>query len=285
MSSLNNYLWDTSLPLFKLEGADCRTFLNSQTTFDVLRIKEGTIFRTCWLSPVGRFKALLEGKMVGGCIEFVVLLGDSQELIDGLNKVIFPVDRVNVIACDQVRRLQIISMNQSWKETATQWLSNKEKTPQSFLEIKDASKTILQEWKIKQGLPDRINHIIQKCNPFEIGLSDFVDLEKGCYLGQETLSKVKNMGNLKHQLRFFEYEGKLNSDEKLILSSENGETNSNENGGFVFSSMLSGDNNTIGLAMIRRRFSSYDNLKLGEARKRMKIKIPLGFKGIDDIKT
>ncbi len=280
MSFLNNYLWDTSFPLFKLEGADCITFLNSQTTFDVLRIKEGTIFRTCWLSPVGRFKALLEGQMVGGCIEFVVLLGDIQELIDGLNKVIFPVDRVNVIPCDQVRRLQIISMNQSWKETATQWLSNKEKTPQSFLGIKAANKIILQEWKIKQGLPDRMNHVIQKCNPFEIGLSDFVNLEKGCYLGQETLSKVKNMGILKYQLRFFEYEGKLNSGEKLVLSSEYGENNSNENGGLVCSSILSRDNNTIGLALIRRRFSSYDDLQLSEGRGRIKIKIPLGCKGI-----
>ena len=280
MSFLNNYSWDTSLPLFKLEGPDCKTFLNSQTTLDVLRIKEGAIFRTCWLSPVGRFKALLEGKMVGGCIEFVVLLGDSQELIDGLSKVIFPADRVNIIACDQVRRLQIISMNESWKETVTHWLSHKEKTPKAFLGIESANKAILQEWKIKQGLPDRINHIIQKCNPFEIGLSDFVNLEKGCYLGQETLSKVKNMGILKYQLRFFEYEGKLTSGEKLILSSEYGENNSNENGGLVCSSILSRDNNTIGLALIRRRFSSYDNLQLGEGCGRMKIKIPIGFTGI-----
>ncbi len=280
MSSLNNYFWDTSLPLFKLEGAGCKTFLNSQTTFDVLRINEGTIFRTCWLSPVGRFKALLEVKILDECIEFVVLLGDSQELIDGLNKVIFPVDRVNIIACDQVRRLQMISMNESWKETATQWISNKEKIPQSFLGIKAANKTILQEWKIKQGLPDRMNHVIQKCNPFEIGLSDFVNLEKGCYLGQETLSKVKNMGILKYQLRFFEYEGKLNSGEKLILSSDYSENNSNENGGLVCSSVLSGDNNTIGLALIRRRFSSYDDLQLGEGLGRIKITTPLGFKGI-----
>ncbi len=280
MSFLNNYCWDTSLPLFKLEGPDCRTFLNSQTTFDVLRIKEGTLFRTCWLSPTGRFKALLEGKVLGECIEFVVLLGDSQELIDGLRKVIFPLDRVNILSCDQVRRLQITSTNQSWKETETEWLSSKDEIPENFRRINPLNKTMLQEWKIKQGLPDEINHIIQKCNPFEIGFSDFVDLQKGCYLGQETLSKVKNMGNVKHQLRFFEYEGKLNSGDKLILSNKHGENPSNENAGLVCSSILYSDNKSIGLALIRRRFSSYDNLHLNEDPGSLKIKIPIGFNGI-----
>ncbi len=280
MNFLNNYFWDTSFPLFKLEGPDCKNFLNSQTTFDVSRLKEGALFRTCWLSPIGRFKALLEGKVVGECIKFIVLLGDIKEVIDGLNKVIFPLDRVNIIACDQVRRLQIISMNESWKETDTQWLSNKDKTPKGYDRIKSANKAILQEWKFKQGLPDRMNNIIQKCNPFEIGLSDFVNLEKGCYLGQETLSKVKNLGSLKYNLRFFEYEGELNSGEKLTLSCEYDESNSNSNVGKVCSSIISCYNKTIGLALIRKRFSSFDNLQLGEGRGIIKIKVPIGFKGI-----
>ena len=42
-----------------------------------------------------------------------------------------------------------------------------------------------------------------KNNPFELGLSDLVNLNKGCYLGQETMSKLAGIGHVKQQLRFW----------------------------------------------------------------------------------
>ena len=39
--------------------------------------------------------------------------------------------------------------------------------------------------------------------PFELGLRQRVSLEKGCYLGQETLAKLHSRDGLKQQLRRF----------------------------------------------------------------------------------
>ena len=38
-------------------------------------------------------------------------------------------------------------------------------------------------------------------NPFELGLSPWVHLNKGCYLGQETVAKLASKGEVKQQLR------------------------------------------------------------------------------------
>ena len=38
-------------------------------------------------------------------------------------------------------------------------------------------------------------------NPFELGLSPLVHLNKGCYLGQETVAKLASRGEVKQQLR------------------------------------------------------------------------------------
>ncbi len=275
MIFFNNHFWDQTFTLFKIEGPDARNFLNSQTTFDVLGIQEGCLFRTCWLSPIGRFKSLLEVRLSGECIEFLVLSGNNKELIDGLNKVIFPLDRVKITECGEVRRLQILSMEDSWKETETQWISNE--IPENFMALKPADKSILQEWKIRQGLPCIFNNILEKCNPFELGLSDFVNLKKGCYLGQETLSKVNNMGKLRYKLRLFESLENINSGDSLILSSKN---SSNENVGIVYTSMRSRNCSSIGLALIRGRFASFENLDLQNELGKIKLINPIGFKGI-----
>ena len=42
-----------------------------------------------------------------------------------------------------------------------------------------------------------------KNNPLELGLKDLIDFNKGCYLGQETMSKIKNVSSLKQEIRIW----------------------------------------------------------------------------------
>ena len=42
-----------------------------------------------------------------------------------------------------------------------------------------------------------------KNNPLELGLQDLIDFNKGCYLGQETMSKIKNVSSLKQEIRIW----------------------------------------------------------------------------------
>ena len=79
--------WSLSLPLFELEGMDSRKFLNGQTTADIFDAKEGILFKTCWLSPTGRLKSLLEFRCLDNKVQFVVLRGDSKEVFSSFDNV------------------------------------------------------------------------------------------------------------------------------------------------------------------------------------------------------
>ena len=59
----------------------------------------------------------------------------------------------------------------------------------------------LQLWKINQAIPFLDNEINGKLNPLELGLKDLIDFNKGCYLGQETMSKIRNVSSLKQEIR------------------------------------------------------------------------------------
>jgi folate-binding protein YgfZ len=53
----------------------------------------------------------------------------------------------------------------------------------------------LQAWRIAAGIPRVGVDVTQEDLPQEGGLGDAVSFEKGCYLGQEAVAKVRNLGH------------------------------------------------------------------------------------------
>ncbi len=276
MISLETYLWDFSFPLFELKGVNSKKFLNGQTTADILSIQNQSLMRTCWLSPIGRLKAILEIKVIDDNLYFLVLSGKVDELIDGFQKVIFPADNVHIINSGKIRRVQEISIRKSWKETDTEWIFPNQLRPEKFNDLHLADDIIIEEWKIKQGFPSSSLEINGENNPFELGLGDLVNLEKGCYLGQETLSKLANVGRLKHQLRFFSTTQEINPGDALLIESEEN-PNDVSKAGFITSSMKLSNSLTIGLALIRQKYISFKEIELIDHSQILKLQKPIGF--------
>lgn len=54
-------------------------------------------------------------------------------------------------------------------------------------------------------------------NPLESGLGNLVDFDKGCYLGQEVISRIFNYGKLQRKLVLLESEGSVNVSDKLTV--------------------------------------------------------------------
>ena len=52
-----------------------------------------------------------------------------------------------------------------------------------------------------RGRPAVPGELQDQCNPFELGLAARVSLNKGCYVGQETLAKLATYDGVKQQLR------------------------------------------------------------------------------------
>jgi len=91
-----------------------------------------------------------------------------------------------------------------------------------------------------------------KNNPLELGLKDLVDFNKGCYLGQETMSKIKNVSSLKQEIRIWQsFESNLNldvEDKNLYINSAKDISIGK------ITSIFKSNSKIKGLAMIKRKY-------------------------------
>ncbi len=274
---MEKFLWDSQLPVVTLRGEDSRQFLHGQTTADFLNAQEGEVFHTCWLTPTGQLKALLEVKVSNKILSFIVLSGNIKQLLDGLEKMIFISDKVEIALSKEIRRLQVVSFNKSWKETEAKWLPLDSNLPEEFESYSILKKDKIWEWKIRQGLPSSLYELDGTINPLELGLIELIDFDKGCYLGQETIAKVKNSGQLKCQLRFFISDIKINPGDPLLINSEN--EKGLEKFGIVTSTLKNNDR-FIGLALIRKKFVNIEQIVLADYNTKVFLHTPLGFTNI-----
>ena len=110
----------------------------------------------------------------------------------------------------------------------------------------------LKIWKINQAIPSFRYEIDYKNNPLELGLTDLIDFNKGCFLGQETISKIKNVSSLKQEIRVWE-----SLDFCLNLESQNKNIYQNSSKEIVIGKITSfhkTDLKILGIAMIKRKY-------------------------------
>ena len=100
-------------------------------------------------------------------------------------------------------------------------------------------------------------------NPFELGLADWVSLNKGCYVGQETLAKLATYDGVKQLLRSWQ------SSEAV----EPGTTLSNAAGDRA--GVVTSAQGNRGLALIRRSCLDATSLQAGTVS--LSLSKPLGF--------
>jgi folate-binding protein YgfZ len=108
------------------------------------------------------------------------------------------------------------------------------------------------------------NEVNDDTNPFELGLADWVSLNKGCYVGQETLAKLATYDGVKRQLRrWICVEPPAQGTGLAAGTTLWGE--SSQRGGVITSSFsLDGGRVWIGLALVRRQALEAGRLRAGE---------------------
>ena len=260
MKESHSLIWDETFPSLLLKGQGTTAFLHGQTTADVFAKKElDRIFMSCWLSTKGSLKAVLEIRLLDDMAEIVIICGEINSIRGGFESVIFPADKVNLEVIGPIRRIQEINNNSSWKESDFSWIDDNNFSTDGITKYKKATKEELEGWKIRQGIPSFGREINGESNPYELGLADTINLDKGCYLGQESMAKFFRSKSLKHQLRYGEAYGE-NDNFKIGKNFFN--TNENEgnkkNVGVVTSSIRVNDNFFHGLAVIKKNFLDQD---------------------------
>ena len=154
--------WKALLPRFRLHGRGSRDFLQGQTTAEIIHPeKNDEYLRTCWLSPTGRLKALLEVRFIGQDAEVTLLGGNSQNLLKGFDQVNFPSDQVELQSIGDIQRVQEISYKRPWSKCQVEWLLPSESISSAFDGSQSASENQVEEWRIRQGLPIGIGIFIE----------------------------------------------------------------------------------------------------------------------------
>ena len=272
------FIWDETFPSLLLKGEGASAFLHGQTTADVLAQKNsGKTFISCWLSTKGILKALLEIRLSTNLAEIVIISGEIKSLISGFESVIFPADKVKLEIVKPVRRIQKINNIDSWKISCPKWMHDNNLTECEISEYSKSTQKELEIWKIRQGIPSFDREINGETNPYELGLGDSINLDKGCYLGQESIAKLYRSKSLKYQLRFWQACGENNDfDVGKNLFNTSQDQGLKRKIGFITSSIRVNDNSFNGLALIKNKCLD-KNFYFSEKGESLIVRKPISF--------
>ena len=147
----------------------------------------------------------------------------------------------------------------------------------------------VEQLRLRQGFPTAPAELNDDTNPFELGLTDWVSLNKGCYVGQETLAKLATYDGVKQQLRHWRAPrtGPAAAD-ACAPGTPLRQTAGGRAG--VITSVLATDDGLEGLALVRRQALDDPELLVDAPREgsegaaegdpgaiRLAISVPIGF--------
>ena len=255
--------WDEAFPLLRLDGVGARDFLQGQTTADLSRVAAGVLELSCWLTATGRLRALLELRFDGTGADVLVLAGDAQAVSRGFDQVIFPADRVRLVASGRQRRVQGFEPAGSvW------WLEEEQPLPDALVGSTRLENDALERHRLQQGFPPGPAEMNGETNPLELGLSGRISLDKGCYLGQETMAKLVGKAGVKQQLRCWSSDRPLQPGDQLKVGTDRA--------GTITSALSPGTESPIGLALVRRQFLDLSSME-GPDGQRIQLSQPTAF--------
>ena len=252
MQDIKKKFWLEKFDCFSITGKDARKFLNGITTGNILN-SENKVIKTCWLTPNGVLRSLIEIIFLERSLEVIILAGNTNEIIDYFNQIIFPADDVFLSEPFLINRIQEIDESSSWRTYQPIFFKTEDKEFEIYKnKLNLLNPNDLKLWKINQAIPSLEMEINGKNNPLELGLQDLIDFNKGCYLGQETMSKIKNVSSLKQEIRIWKsFESNLNldvEDKNLYINS------AKDISVGKITSFFKSDSQIKGLAMIKRKY-------------------------------
>jgi len=252
MQDIKKKFWLERFDCFSVIGKDARKFLNGITTGNILN-SENKVIKTCWLTPNGILRSLIEINFLERNLEVIILAGNTNEIIDYFNQIIFPADDVLLSEPFIINRIQEIDESSSWRTYKPIFFKTDDKKFEIYKnKLNLLNPNDLKLWKINQAIPSLGMEINEKNNPLELGLQDLIDFNKGCYLGQETMSKIKNISSLKQEVRIWK---SIESNLNLDVEDKNLYINSAKDISVgKITSFFKSDSQIKGLAIIKRKY-------------------------------
>lgn len=235
---------------FRLTGNDRVRYLNGQVTSDVRRANAQSTLYACVTDAKGR----IAGDVFIHATEDALLLDAEPGLRESLG---LRLERY--IVADDAELTDVSDGWQLWHffgpnqppgiqstrfgmEGVDVWLPVGTTFEPGCQILTDAD---LETWRILQKVPRWPHELNAETFPPEAGLeARAMDFFKGCYIGQEVLSRIKTTGKMPRELIAFETESSLNADAEIWTDKAVGKVTS------VATHPVTGL--TIGLGMVRQ---------------------------------
>ena len=166
-----------------VRGSDAVRWLNDLVTADLERLEPGEVVRSLLLSPTGRIRAdCLVARQDGSLLAL-----QSPDRPRSLAELLAPY----VLSADVV--LEAAETDAVLVGGARGWRLAPEVPPGYQTVGSDA----FEAWRIRRGVARFPIDLDEESLPAEAGLDrePVIDRGKGCYLGQESVAKVRNLGH------------------------------------------------------------------------------------------
>ena len=264
--------WSSTIQLLRLEGPDSRRFLHGQSSQAIELAQPGDCLATCLISATARMRALALVCLDATGADLLIVAGDGAAVHQALDRVLFPADHVRLgtpqpatlvrwlgdlePGCDDGADDGTCLLRPgvdlgAGRGQVALLLRDGAELPDWLAALPELSAAQVEQLRLRQGFPSAPGELNDGTNPFELGLADWVSLNKGCYVGQETLAKLATYDGVKQQLRHWRTDPAEPGAAMACAAGAALTTLAGERAG-VITSMLSADGGLEGLALVRR---------------------------------
>jgi folate-binding protein YgfZ len=258
--------------LLHFSGPDALRVLHGQTSQALQDARPGDWRSTCCLSPTARLRGLAEVLVEANGAWLALTAGDGPAVRTAFDRVLFPADQVELGSLLTGRWIRLVGQEPAppgpWRplEGGGGWwlgqdllLAGDTPLPPALAAVPTLGEEDAALWRLQQGEPAWPEEINDAFNPFELGLAHRVSLNKGCYVGQETLAKLASTDGVKQQLRRWQASPTPEGCQAMAVGQPL-QTADGTRAGQITSCLQLADGSWVGLAMVRRQALESPNL-------------------------
>jgi tRNA-modifying protein YgfZ len=216
---LNRTFFDLSQRAkLRVSGGDRERFLNGQLTNDVRKATETRAIEACVLNPKGKLNAHLFVRIEGETFvldgaaeqrelllarfERYIIADDVQVETVGDELCLFHI--IDTSAPVLANEVKIVSTTRFREPGYDVWAAAR-RHDDLFRDLSDrftfCDADCAEVFRIEQGVPRWGRELTEEIIPIEAGLETrTIDYEKGCYIGQEVISRIKMSGQVNKRL-------------------------------------------------------------------------------------
>ena len=220
---MDKLIWDDSAPalinisprtILRLSGPDRLRFLNGQVTQDVTLAGNGEAVYSCLLNAKGQLDAVCHIREHDDCYLIDAPLDLRNDLQTRLQRYMIADDVELSDESDDWTVSHLINHAPPPKEHALFWATKRLASPgfdlfsRSQASVKGAEEASLELYEMMRtlhGIPAWGTELTAGLLPPEANLDrEAVSYDKGCYIGQEVMSRMKRAGKTnRHLVKFF----------------------------------------------------------------------------------